>query len=359
MNKHTLVIAVAVAIATVGVAQAGPVNGGLSPSQTSNSSAQLSPAQRGALVAQIVRAWGPFVKQVHGTSVGAWAGRMQSTFNVATDSNLQRAAGMKTFQGMMDALVGQHLTDAQVTDSLATQAQVLHSGPSTALLGSTTADLVYTPLAPCRIADTRNVGGPISGGFSRGFKGYSATNFAAQGGTSSSNCGIPQNPSALMINIAAPASTHGGYLTVWPYATTMPLASNLDYKTGDLANNEIAAKMTIGNATDDFSVYANGTTNVVIDVVGYFMAPVATPLETTTASRFDSIPAGTQVSGLTLSCPTGYAITGGGCFTDDTGNVFITSDGIFSNQQYCSYHNFSGTASGTGTWAQCARIPGR
>ncbi|HEV2608179.1 MAG TPA: hypothetical protein VGT79_09365 [Xanthomonadaceae bacterium] len=358
MNKHTLVIAVAVAIATVGVAQAAPMKNGPAQGQPTSNSAQLSPALRGALVAQIVRTWGPFVQQVQKANVGVWAKRMQTTFAAATDSNLQRAAGMKTFQGMMDALVGQNLTDAQVTNSLALQAVVLKSGARPALLGSTTADLVYTPLAPCRIADTRVVGGPISGGFSRGFKGATATDFTAQGG-SSTTCGIPASPSALMLNVTVVNDPLGGYLTVFPFATTQPFASNLNYAVGAIVANEIAAKMTIGNATDDFSVYADGTTDVVIDVVGYFMAPEATPLDTTSASRFDTIPAGTQVSGLTLSCPTGYAITGGGCFTDDTGNVVITSDGIFSNQQYCSYHNYEASASNTGTWAQCARIPGR
>jgi len=354
MNKHTLVIAVAVAIASVGVAQAGPT---ATAPQTQSIAAQLSPAQRSALVAQIVRAWGPYVQKVYGTNPGVWASRMQGTFAATTDGNLQRAAGMKTFQGMVGRLTGQQLSDGQVVESLATQAQVLHSGPSTALLGSTTADLVYTPLAPCRIADTRNVGGPISGGFSRGFKGYSATNFSAQGGTSSSNCGIPPNPSALMINIAAPASTHGGYLTVWPYATTMPLASNLDYKTGDLANNEIAAKMTIGNATDDFSVYAFGTTNVVIDVVGYFMAPVATPLENSQDSFFDSVSAGADGS-FNHSCPTGYINAGGGCWAGTTGMSLIGNVAL-GPTQYCLFHNPTGGAISGVTYINCVRVPGR
>lgn len=179
MNKQALVFAIAVTIVTPCVVQAAP----LSPSISQQTVAQLSAAQRGALIRQIVHVWGPYVEQVHRTSKGAWAKRMQLTFDAATDSNLQRAAGMKTFQGMVDALTGQWMSDAQVIDSLSIQAQVLGSTPGPALLGSTTADLVYTPLAPCRIADTRTVGGPITSGTSRGFHGYTATNFATQGGT--------------------------------------------------------------------------------------------------------------------------------------------------------------------------------
>jgi hypothetical protein len=356
MNKHTLVIAVAVAIAAIGVAQAAPTNNGPARGQPTINNVQLSPAQRGAIVAQIVRAWGPFVQQVHRTSASAWAGRMQGTFAAATDSNLQRAAGMKTFQGMMDALVGQHLTDAQVTDSLALQAQVLKSGPVTALLGSTTSDLVYTPLAPCRIADTRIVGGPIGGGLSRGFHGYTASNFSAQGGNGSSNCGIPANPSALMLNVAA-VPTQGGYLTVFPYGTTRPFAANLTYAGGVLAGNEIAAKMTIGSATDEFSVFASGTTNVVVDVVGYFMAPHVTPLDVTTNSFNDIIPAGTSTS-FNHSCPAGYTNAGGGCW-DYTGTMSIYGNTSLTDTQYCGFHNpTAGDVSGY-TFLNCVRIPGR
>ena len=141
MNKHTLVIAVAVAIATVGVAQAGPTANAPQPSHPVSSSPQLSPAQRGALVNQIVRTWAPYVQNVQGANINVWVGRMKGTFAAATDANLQRAAGMKTFQGAMDALLGQQVTDVQVHQSLALQAKVLNAGVRPALLGSVSSDL--------------------------------------------------------------------------------------------------------------------------------------------------------------------------------------------------------------------------
>ncbi len=365
MKKHLLVIAVAACFATAGIAQAAPTSS-VQPVQNhpTGVSAQLSAAQRSALVAQIVRAWGPFVQQVHQTSAAAWAGRMQGTFAAATDSNLQRAAGMKTFQGMMDALVGQHLTDAQVTDSLATQALVLKSGVRPALLGSTTADLVYTPVAPCRIADTRNVGGPIASGFSRNFRGYTAGNFAFQGGIATSNCGIPANPSALMLNVAAPVSSVGGYLTVWPFGTARPFASNLDYKAGDLANNEMAAKMTIGSPTAEFSVYANGTTNVVVDVVGYFMAPVATPEDCVRAHATQDIAPGAFSSTFFITCPAGRTVTGGGCgnnsLSTDLNVTWSTRSYTDADQAwFCEAKNVGAATQTLQGDAICCTVPGR
>lgn len=359
MNKHALVIAVAVAIAAIGVAQAAPMKSGSAQGLPTSNSAQLSPAQRGAIVAQIVSKWGPYVQKIYRTNPGVWASRMQGTFAAANDGNLRSAAEMKTFQGMVGRLTGQQLSDRQVVDSLATQAQVLHSGPGTALLGSTTADLVYTPLAPCRIADTRNVGGVITGGTSRNFHGYTATNFSAQGGIATSDCGIPANPSALMINVAAPVSTQSGYLTVWPFGTTMPFASNLDYKAGDLANNEMAAKMTIGSATDEFSVFAFGTTNVVIDVVGYFMAPQATPLDVTnTQSAFTSVPDdGVAFVISAPACPATYSVVSTNCFVTADEDVIneTFSGGCFFLDKAPS----NGITNSAAAQNVCLRVPGR
>ncbi len=47
---------------------------------------------------------------------------------------------------------------------------------------SVTVDLVFTPVTPCRIIDTRLAGGPIAGGTTRNFAVAGAAGFAAQGG---------------------------------------------------------------------------------------------------------------------------------------------------------------------------------
>ena len=351
MKEQLLVIAMAMATATVGVASAAPMKGA---AWVPIVSAQLSPQQRRVIVDQIVRKWGPFVESVHKTSASAWTKRMGGTFAAANDANLQRAAGMKTFQGMMDALTGQQVSDARVMASLATQAQVLGSSPHQALLGSTASDLVYTPLAPCRIVDTRVIGGPITGGTSRGFHGYTSTNFSAQGGTSSSDCGIPANPSALMINVTVVSPTAPGYLTVFPFGTTQPLASNLNYGIGTVAGNEIAAKMTIGSATDEFSVFAFGSTNIVVDVVGYFMAPQATAVDCTTVS---SLPVAVPNTGVAVeadapSCPTNYTLVSTGCTMASTVGVINTvASGVCFGLSSVSDQL---TAQGV-----CCRVPGR
>ena len=70
-----------------------------------------------------------------------------------------------------------------------------------AVLGDTGADLVYTPVAPCRIIDTREpgAGGAIPGNGTRDFMVTGATGFESQGGHTG-GCGIPEDATSVMIN---------------------------------------------------------------------------------------------------------------------------------------------------------------
>jgi hypothetical protein len=357
MKLDLLGIAVVAAIA-IGGAQAAPMQNGTGQGRQAVGTARLSPAQRSAIVARIVATWGPFVQTVFKTTPANWAKRMASTFAAATDTNLQRAAGMKTFEGMVSELVGVNISDAKVIDSLATRAQVLKSGPIPALLGDVTDDLVYTPIAPCRIVDTRAVNYPIVGGTAHSYLGYTSTNFASQGGNSGSNCGIPPNPSALVLNVTAVNPLQAGYLTVWPYDTVQPVASSLNYGVGADVGNEIVAGMTLGSATDQFNIYAFGTTEVVVDAVGYFMAPEATPLNTAIELSTVDVPDGSDGAAVFTACPASYSMTGSYCYgAGGIPGAFLLETG----PAQCTFRNNTGTGQVVTFTAvtQCAQIPGR
>src|SRR5262249_57033096 len=94
-------------------------------------------------------------------------------------------------------------------------------------LGDSTDDLVYTPVTPCRILDTRNFGGAFAGGGeTRSYHAYlTSGTFATQGGAAS-NCGIPANPAAAALNIVTVGG--GGFLTAWPFGTTQPNAATMN-----------------------------------------------------------------------------------------------------------------------------------
>jgi hypothetical protein len=72
-------------------------------------------------------------------------------------------------------------------------------------LGDTNADLVYTPVNPCRIIDTRVAGGALTGGTpgpTRQFKVAGSAGFDAQGGNVS-GCGVPIGATAVLVNFVA------------------------------------------------------------------------------------------------------------------------------------------------------------
>jgi hypothetical protein len=142
-------------------------------------------------------------------------------------------------------------------------------------LGSLTSDLVFTPVTPCRIVDTRNAGGPFLGGETRtfDFDGLvgAATTYEQQGGTAAS-CNLPFGTvTAAALNITATNTTTPGYLSAWGKGTR-PNASVLNWDRGQTIANTTIVPVMPGPGTD-FSIYGSTGTDVVIDVVGYFAAP--------------------------------------------------------------------------------------
>jgi hypothetical protein len=81
-------------------------------------------------------------------------------------------------------------------------------------LGDSSADLVYTPVTPCRLFDTRNAAeGILVGNTQRNFLVTGTTGFATQGG-SVGGCGIPFGPAtSVIINFAAINPTDASNLT--------------------------------------------------------------------------------------------------------------------------------------------------
>jgi hypothetical protein len=143
-------------------------------------------------------------------------------------------------------------------------------GVSPSALGATAADLVYTPVAPCRIIDTRLGGGPIVPGVNR--------NFIAAG-----LCGVPFGPAtAVMINFVAVGPAGSGDLRVFPFPSAAPLASIVNYAAVGLnIANGIAVPIcnpAVSACSSDITVQADASaTHLVADVQGYFAAPSPIP----------------------------------------------------------------------------------
>src|ERR1017187_268421 len=124
--------------------------------------------------------------------------------------------------------------------------------------------LQFVPLSqPCRAVDTRpgsGGGGPIQGG--------TFQNFAISG---AGTCGTLASAAAYSMNVSVVPQGYLGYLTVWPAGQPQPLVSTLNSLDGRIKAN---AAIIPAGTNGQISVYARNTTNVIVDVNGYF-APVS------------------------------------------------------------------------------------
>lgn len=325
-------------------------------------SVSVTPKQRGELARQFVSKWGGYVQRVYNVPVGTWSKRMVPNFATADSANFRDALKRDTFEGAMAALSGSghRLSDERVINKFAT----MKSGSAQRVLGSLSNDLVYTPVQPCRILDTRNtVAGPIAGNASRDFVSINQANFTAQGG-SATDCGtLGLNATAVAINLTAVLPTGAGYATVYPFGTTQPLAASVNYTAGAIVNNGIIAQIPNPLTTSDFTVYTYASSHYVADIVGYFAPPQATPLGCTSTFVTQNIAANDIFDIEIPACPTGYTVTGAGCRTPGFNDASWSINGLFRSGStigtYCSGLNTTaGVITVEGT-AQCCRVPGR
>jgi hypothetical protein len=157
--------------------------------------------------------------------------------------------------------------------------------------------LRFVPMTPCRIADTRNPAGPFGGP-------------AIPGGTSrdftipDSACGVPPTAQAYSLNVAVVPAGPLSFLTMWPTGQTRPLASTLNSLDGRIKSNAAIVPAGTGGAV---SVFATDTTDVVLDINGYFV-PATDP----TALAFYPITPCRIADTRTATAPLGGPSLGGG-----------------------------------------------
>ncbi len=127
-------------------------------------------------------------------------------------------------------------------------------------VGATPAYL-FVPVSPCRVADTRNSAGPFGGPMlaAQSSRSFSIPNSA---------CGIPSTAAAYSLNVTVAPWGPLGYITVWATGQSQPFVSTLNSSDGRVKAN--AAIMPAGSA-GAVSVYTTDTTDVVLDINGYFV----------------------------------------------------------------------------------------
>lgn len=337
--------------------QPGAVARGSLPAAPVAAGAQASPKERAALTKQLVNKWGAYVQRVYNVPVGVWAQRMGPMLGKADGDNLRNALQRDTFEGAMAELggTGDRLSDDQMITRLA--AKTASAGSiGTKTLGALGNDLVYTPIPPCRIIDTRSTGaGAIAANSTRNFIAINGSNFTGQGG-SSTNCGtLGLNATAVAINLTAVTPSGAGYATAYPYGTTQPTAASVNYASGAIVNNALIVQIPNPLASFDFTIYTYAQSHYVADIVGYFAPPLATALQcVTTGTTVVNVGAGTQANVVAPACATGYTQTATNCEASSWTMPFVyIKDGV------CSAQNNGASAADVRASRTCCRVPGR
>jgi hypothetical protein len=351
--------------------------------------ALLKPSQADLTVAgatvvtanEILNRWEP-VAVAAGMHPPAWREQLY------TQLSLMPAAWLRMF----DALRPSAALDAKMDYArfsqmfVNAQANVLSAaGKTSTKLASATSDLVFVPITPCRIVDTRNTGSPVVAGTPVKFFFFGDTGvftFSTQGGVAGTAVAACAGtvltagggtlgsvaPAAAAATVTVVGATAAGNFVVWGGSAPIPNSSVLNWTAGQtLANTTVIPSGGRTGGNKDFAVLYNGPSgqaHLIVDVVGYYIENTATALQCSTqvASGAGSITTGTAVTVAFPACTAGYTRTGGGCSTSVPvgANVYLQTDS--SNSANCVYFNNSGSTVTGNTFraeAVCCRLPGQ
>jgi hypothetical protein len=149
----------------------------------------------------------------------------------------------------------------------------------------------YHPVTPQRIADTRSSHGPVT----------AATTLAV-----AVPAAVPADATGVVVNLTAAGAATAGYLTAYPCGAAPPTASNLNISAGETRANQAAVAL---DTTKTMCVYSSTTTDVIIDLAGYY-APTGDRYQAQTPTRlFDSRSAGGPATAFTVPVAGGSAVT--------------------------------------------------
>jgi hypothetical protein len=307
---------------------------------------------RASIVEGILVSWRASLAKAYGNATPEQEAQLRSSLMALRADKLLSASLAGTLDGLSKAL-------SEPGPAIGRPASLVIGEAMTKHLGDVGIDVVFTPVTPCRIADTRSAGGQLQAGVPRTFIGFNATTFATQGGVAS-NCGIPSGVAALVLNIAAVQPAAAGFLRLWPANAAMPLASMVNFAVGDFATATGTVVPVDPAANNQFNVWTPANVDFVADVAGYFIRPQATGLECTTTA-FSSLALAANAAGNLDSpnCPAGYTVTGGECSMMGDGWINASFRVSGQNGWICFGHALAAVSDVVSAAAQCCRVPGR
>ncbi|MGY5009612.1 PKD domain-containing protein [Streptomyces sp. 900105755] len=149
------------------------------------------------------------------------------------------------------AAAGTYTLTQQLTDS---------DGRTATDTTRTTVGPAYVAVSPKRILDTRNGTGAAKRKVGPG--GVVRLKVLGVGGVPASGV------TAVTMNVTDADATTSSYVTVYPYGSSRPTASNLDFTAGRTNPNLVTVRVGVGGYVDLYN--AHGSVDLIADVQGYF-----------------------------------------------------------------------------------------
>lgn len=331
-------------VALVGMAGALSSYAQVAGKQTS----QVRP-ERGQLVYDIVLKWGPHVSKTYDMAPDQWAKSMGVHFSKAPLASLRSAAAATEFNDMNIRLLGPGSAPVAATSKQAAASTEV----TPKVFGDTDKDLIFVPVTPCRLFDTRLAGGAIAANTVRGFDVTAVSDYSFQGG-SNTNCGgvgAAGSFAAAAINFTVVTPSAAGYITAYPVNTAQPLAATVNYTAGDIRGNYAVVKLDQGAAANELNVYTFAQTHLVGDIVGYYINPGPLVFECVeTATTSVSINANATANAVAPACAAGYTQTATNCQSSTWQMPFVYFAG-----GTCSAQNNSASAAQLRASRTCCR----
>jgi PKD repeat protein len=211
------------------------------------------------------------------------------------------------------------VTNAVGTNTLTKTDYVVVSVPTAA---------TYTAIDPTRLLDTRT-GNGLSGKFVSG----TPRVFQINGRGS-----IPSDAVAITGNLTVANQSAGGYVSLGPTASAAPTSSTLNFPKGDTRANAVTVAVDgSGQLAATFKSAAGATTNLILDVTGYFVRDTAgSTYKAIDPSRVLDTRSGTGLSGkFSDSTPRSFPVAGHGGVP--AGAVAVTGNLTVVNQSKGGY----------------------
>jgi hypothetical protein len=311
-----------------------------------------------AFINTLVASWQP---NVNAALFGNVSNELQPLMETATPWKLYAASLVGDYNTMMQVLRGE-IKAGSVINALSTPQPHTAATSSLAVgsvsplaIGSTTSQLVFTPIPPCRIADTRGTGartGLLLAGVPRTFD-LSTGGFGKGQGGSTSCPGLPSfNFYAWSVNLTATLYSTSGYLQVYPFGGAVPATSILNFQAGTAAIANSSTLTGCYGCTDSINVVASASTDLILDVYGYFEVATgfSTGVVTLMAGTTASVPAGVYQFVQGGACPAGTIVIGGAQTNSSSStNTILTSDHNITGTSWYEYVKNTGTSTATVT----------